>query len=206
MIIPIELKEIDGITEIFTYKRAEHIALALEKNYKNILFSEESIGFIDKELRPLVKEWGYIPDKRVEGYILNYTSAQINKGLILSSTTMLYNDDDYVNLTGIDLEATENNDPYFVSIIDGKIVSACGVNAYIDELKEVEVNITTAPKYRGNGYGASNVMAMTEHFTKRGYKVTYNCSVKNEKSIRVAEKCGFKRIGRSYYYICYRED
>lgn len=206
MIIPIEIKEVENRCEIFTYKMAEDVAQCLACNYRNNLFSKECISFVDSSLRARVTELGYIPDKRVNSYIFNFISGEIKKELILPTTAILYDADEYLDRTGI-LQNNENDEfPYFATVLGKEIVSACGVNARIEELTEVEINITTAPSFRAKGYGASNVMAMTQFLTRKGYTVTYNCSATNEKSKRVAEKCGFKLVGKSYYYICYKEE
>ena len=62
------------------------------------------------------------------------------------------------------------------------------------------------PEYRGKGYGASNVTAMTEYYLSLGYNVAYTCRNDNKASIALAARCGYKQIAETYYFICYKEE
>ncbi|MBQ9121024.1 MAG: GNAT family N-acetyltransferase [Clostridia bacterium] len=208
--IPIEIRvDRNGACVITTYRRTETIARELEARFSSDPFSEEALRYLDTALRPIVSAWGYRPDKRCESYILNYEAAsasQIDRSVILPESRILFALPEGVgNRTTYDFEE-ENEDPKSVTVKDGKVVSLACVNPYDAEEDERELNTETAPQYRGRGYSASNTARLALELLKRGNRVTYNCNVKNIASRRVAEKCGFTYVGRSYYYVCYREE
>ena len=193
---------------IITYRKTEHIAKELESRFSHDLVSLEALRFLDDSLRPLVVSWGYRPDKRCESYILNYSAIdaeQVSTDVILPQTRIITTLPEGIgNRTTHDFE--EDTEPKAVVIDDGQVVSLACLNSYDEDCLERELNTETAPKYRGLGYSSSNVAALARHLLGSGYTVTYNCNIKNEASRRVAEKCGFTYVGRSYYYVCYREE
>ena len=208
--IPIEIREnTEGETVITTYRKTEEIARELETRFSADLFSPEALRFLDGALRPIVSSWGYRPDKRCESYILNYeltNVADVNSAVLLPNTELLVSLPEGVgNCTTYDFEEADE-DPKAVIIKNGKVVSLACINSYDEDGEERELNTETAPAYRRRGYSAANTAALAKELLTRGYRVTYNCNVKNSASRRVAEKCGFAYVGKSYYYVCYREE
>ena len=206
--IPIEIRIRRGQDpEIITYRKTEHIAKELEARFSENLISPEALCFLDQELRPIVTSWGYEPDKRCKSYILNYIAtdaSQISTDVILPQSQIVVELPESVgNCTTYDFH--DDEDPKAIIVENGKVVSLACVNSYDEDSNERELNTETAPKYRGVGYAASNVACLSCQLLDEGFIVTYNCSIKNQASRRVAEKCGFDHIGESYYYICYRK-
>ena len=113
----------------------------------------------------------------------------------------------YENLTEYELEDIDEGSEewYFVTACDGKIVSVCETNSRDAFFGAKEINVYTAPEYRGKGYAASNASAAAEYYTELGFKVAYTSRTDNTASIKTAEKCGFERIAETFYYICYKE-
>lgn len=207
-IIPIEITERDGEVEIITLERTLDVAKELEKRFSKNLFSDEAIAFIHNSLKRRVDEWGYTVDDLKEGYILTYINESVNEDLILPSTVRLSFGEGYENLTDYELEPLDENgkECYFVTIDDGKIVSVCEMNTDGVFIGATEINVFTSDGYKKKGYGASNVSAMCKYLSSLGERIAYTVQAENEASIALARKCGFKRIAKTYYYICYRKD
>lgn len=97
----------------------------------------------------------------------------------------------------------------FGTVIDGKIVSAAAENPIFGEANEgdtIDIGVETDMMYRGCGYGASNVAAISECILDKGKKVSYIAGSRNASSIRLAEKVGFTAIGKEYQCVLYKND
>ncbi|MBO5110239.1 MAG: GNAT family N-acetyltransferase [Clostridia bacterium] len=208
--IPIEIRvDRDGQVTITTYRKTESIARELEARFSDDPFSPDALHYLDRALRPVVTSWGYRPDKRCESYILNYEATDHTKipDLILSPKAQVISalPKGLGNCTTYDFEE-ETEDLKSIIVEDGKVVSLACINPYDEDGDERELNTETAPAYRRRGYSAANTARLAKVLSAQGYRVTYNCNVKNIASRRVAEKCGFTYVGKSYYYVCYREE
>ena len=208
--IPLEVKmDVDGNLTVTTYRKTENIAKEYEARFREDPFSSEALRFLDQAIRPLVISWGYRPDKRCESHILNFeakSADQIKSVDGMSAGEIIFELPAGVgNQTTYDFEES-SGDPVSVIIRDGAVVSLACINPYDDFSDERELNTETAPAYRRQGLSAANTATLAKLLLSNGYRVTYNCNTKNIASRRVAEKCGFTFIGRSYYYVCYREE
>ena len=138
---------------------------------------------------------------------MTYANPKIDKSLILDSTIRIKSADGYENLTEYELEPIDDfsDEFYFVSVVDGKIVSVCEKNTDGVFIGADEINVYTNPNYRNKGYGVSNVVAMSEYLLSLGKKVAYTSDFYNKASQKLAEKSGFEMIAKTYYYICYKD-
>ena len=135
------------------------------------------------------------------GYEINYGKNRIykmtrrediNKSLILNSSEVLMPDGEYDCMIDVDVDALEAGCLAFATVIDGTIVSIASENPYREEENTVNIGVETAEEYKSNGYGASNVAAITYYLLDTGMTVEYTVDNENEVSIRLAERVGFK--------------
>lgn len=116
----------------------------------------------------------------------------IKKSLILDSSEVLMPDGEYDCLIDVDVDALEAGCLAFATVIDGTIVSIASENPYREDENVVNIGVETADEYKKNGYGASNVAAITYYLLDAGMAVEYTVDNENEVSIRLAEKVGFR--------------
>ncbi len=208
VIVPIEVTERDGKVEIITLEKTQDIANKFEKRFEKSPFSKEAKMFLHSSLKDVVEAWGYTADDIDDGHILTYIDKEINTSLILPTTIKIKSKGKYENLTEHELEAIpqKSSECYFVTIIENKIVSVCEMNTEGAFIGATEINVYTAPEYRKNGYGASNVCAMANYLINQGKRVAYTVNYKNKPSEKLAIKCGFERLAETFYYITYREE
>ena len=206
-LVPIEVTLRGDKLTVESFRRTRGIAKKFYKKHKMCPFSNEAKEFLDKSLKDVVYQWGYASDDLNEGHIVTYIASDINREVIQNSTVKIKSADGYENLTEYELEdIDESSDEwYFVTACDGKIVSVCETNSQDAFVGAKEINVYTAPEYRGKGYAASNAAAAAEYYKKLGYKVAYTSRIDNEASVKTAEKCGFESIAETFYYICYKE-
>ena len=207
-LVPFEATVRNGELVVESFRRTIKSAKKFHKQFYHDPFSDEAIAFIVSELSSVVSGWGYFTDDIKEGHIITYVADIAKSDLILDSTHKIKKADGYINLTEYELESIDEEDDacYFVTVIDGKIVSVCETNAQDAFIGAKEINVYTAHEYRGLGYGASNVSAMVKHYISLGYRVAYTSRKDNSASCALAEKCGFDKVAETYYYICYKEE
>lgn len=208
VLVPIEITERDGKIEVITFKKTQKIAQEFEEKFISSPFSDEAVEFLHENLEDIVSSWGYEVDDLNEGHIITYIHEKLTENLILPNTIMIKNSEEYDNLTEYELEAIPNNSDecYFVAIEENKIVSVCEMNTEGVFLGATEINVFTNPLYRGKGYASSCVSAMCKYLFEKGKKIAYTVQKDNLFSISLAEKCGFKKIAQTFYYICYKKD
>ena len=207
-LVPFEATVRNGKLTVSTFRKTKKSAKEFYKKYKLSPFSKEAIGFIYDSLLPICRKWGYAPDDMYEGHIATFVANGRCQELIKPSTKMIKSLGNYINLTEYELEeiSEDREECYYVTVIDGKIVSVCEVNADDAFVGAKEINVYTAPEYRCKGYGLSNVAAMTEYYRDLGYNVAYTCRCDNAASMALIAKCGYRKIAETYYFICYKED
>ncbi len=206
VLVPVEVTKRGNKVKIETFKRTRKAAKRFYKLFKNDPFSEKAREYLHLNLKNTVDSWGYYTDDLNEGYIVTYLANSFNEALIQDITVPVKSGEGYKNLTGYELEAIseESDECYFVTVIDNKIVSVCETNVSDAFIGAKEINVYTAPEYRGKGYGASNVSAMIKHYLGLEYNVAYTSRMDNYASVCLAEKCGLNRVAETFYYICYR--
>ena len=207
-LVPFEVTVRDDDITVEVFKRVKRVGKEFYKLFKNNPFSVEAIDFIHSSLKDRVEEWGYFTDDIMEGHIVTYIAKSWQESIILDSTVAIYSADGSENLTGYELEPLDpnENEVYFVTVIDGNIVSVCETNSSDAFIGAKEINVYTSPEYRGRGYGASNVSAMIKHYLTMGERVAYTSRKDNIPSCKTAEKCGLERIAETFYYICYAKE
>ena len=205
-LVPIEVTLRSGKLYVETFRKTKKTAKKFHSLFKDTPFSKEAKAFLNENLSSVISEWGYFTDDLNEGHIVTYIADSVNEELIQESTVRITSGEGYENLTDYELERTDGEECYFVTVIDGRIVSVCETNAKDAFCGAKEINVYTAKEYRGKGYGASNVSAMIKHYLSLGHNVAYTSRKDNTASCRLAEKCGLKKIAETYYYICYKEE
>ena len=76
------------------------------------------------------------------------------------------------------------------------IVGDLGVNL-LDDGKQAEIGYTIAPAFQGRGYGTEAIARMVDHLLldRRLHRVSAECDTRNEASVRLLERLGFRREG-----------
>ena len=206
-LVPIEVTLRNGELTLEVFGRVKGIAKEFYKKHKMCPFSSEALSFLENKMEGVIRDWGYVTDDLMEGHIATYIAKDINREAIQESTVMIKSSKGYVNLTEYELEDIDmdSEECYFVTIIDGKIVSVCETNSGDAFIGAKEINVYTSPEYRGKGYAASNAASMADYYKSLGYNVAYTSRMDNIASLKTAEKCGFERVAETFYYICYKE-
>ncbi|MBQ7779899.1 MAG: GNAT family N-acetyltransferase [Clostridia bacterium] len=115
----------------------------------------------------------------------------VNKALILDSSEVLMPEGEYESMIDVDVDALEAGCLAFATVLDGTIVSIASENPYREDENVVNIGVETAEEYRKNGYGTSNVAALTYYLLDTGMTVEYTVDNENEVSMRLCEKIGF---------------
>ena len=206
-LVPIEVTLRGGELTVEAFRRVKSVAKEFYKKHKNCPFLDEAKIFIDRSLRDIVSKWGYAACDLNEGHIVTYIANEINREAIQQSTVKIKSSKGYENLTEYELEdiAEDSEEYYFVTLAEDKIVSVCETNSEEAFIGAKEINVYTAPEYRGRGYATSNAAAAAEYYKSIGYKVAYTARADNHPSLRTAEGCGFTKTAETLYYICYKE-
>ncbi|MBQ8163711.1 MAG: GNAT family N-acetyltransferase [Clostridia bacterium] len=203
-LVPIEITLDKNGLRICSFNKTLDIAKEFKKRFSCAPFSKEAIAFLEESMLPLITSWKYFTDDYFPKHIYTFLASSVSDDLILPSTVFVKSIEKYENLTEYELEG--NDDGYFVTVLENKIVSVCEINVSDAFINAKEINVYTNENYRKKGYGVSNVMAMTKYLLSKGEKVAYTAPKDNIASQKVAKKCGFDKISETYYYICYREE
>jgi RimJ/RimL family protein N-acetyltransferase len=121
----------------------------------------------------------------------NYTSKEI---VHITDSNLLYNQTDHIdniksNLLSenfIDLEQKS-----VAYIIDNTIVSIAFDN------KNGSITVLTLPDFRNKGYATKCLQKLIEVYS--GDELGFGTDIENKAAIRVAEKCGMKKIGTGFW-------
>lgn len=101
----------------------------------------------------------------------------------------------------------ENGYDCFGIVIDGTVVSAAYAFMPSDMIDdEVEIGVETVEEYRGRGYGAQCVAALSRYLDSKEIDVMYSYYTDNTASASLAEKCGFFEIAQGYEIALERGD
>ncbi len=215
-IIPFTCTNYDGKLILEVYEPLKDITEEFINLYSSDPFSDGAINYIDYKIMPFLNEWGY--ERNIDtlfnwGYaylIDNISMIKYNK--IRSDTRCVYKENNFLNLTAIDIniyfdEWDKYGEPInYATVCDEKLISIAAENPYYLTDSESEIGVETAEGYRGNGYGVSNVAALAKHLANKGKRIWYKCSCHNLASQRTAETAGFRCAGKNYYYVAYKKE
>lgn len=82
----------------------------------------------------------------------------------------------------------------FGCFVDDTLVSAASMYAW-DNSTLADTGVLTLPDYRGRGFAAATVRALSAEALRRGYEPQYRCQVDNHSSVAVARSAGLTRFG-----------
>lgn len=207
-IVPFLIQEQDSEVYVEAYSGLEDIAEQYVLRFENEYFSDAALRWLDSNVQPYLEENGYYREKRgvmrwYHAYILN-ADDKINTSYIRKDSVLLT--EPIRSMTLIKpAEHLELSMPVFATVIDGVAVSVATVNPHSEDQNCLEVTAETAKAYRKNGYGASNVAALSKYLIENGYSVAYCCSRYNTPSKKIAENIGFKKDGRFYAVDAYKK-
>ena len=198
-----------GESQITVYSYFENIAGMYETFFKDALFEADALKWLDDRLYATVKSLGYthaFEDVHfLEEYVIDELS-QLHKQSTFADVKIIESESE-LDCADISLVSDIFIGGKTAIITDGdKLVSVACLNDVSFEDESVEIYVETDPLYRGRGYGTAAVEALTRALLEEGNIVRYKCSVNNHASKQVAEKCGFKKTGRRYSYVCYSID
>ena len=205
-IIPFEIHiNNDGLV-IGAYDIVQDVTSKFKMKYSHDSLSDEALIYLNEQLNPIVNKYGYkFDEKRLFKWSYAYKMTdvkQINQTVILPNTIKWNESMEFVNLTKIDLDYIGERN-MFVTVIDEQIVSYACENSFVsDDWREIGETIAD---FRGKGYAASNTAALSLYGLQLGFEIKYNCNRYNVASQQVAEKVGFIKYGKSYYYVCYKK-
>jgi len=209
IIIPIIIKIYPGKEpEIKYYPEFEEIAEYIAEKYKNPL-SDSALIYLNDETEKIVTPLGYqIEPHNKKSYIISYTAEdkkQIKTEKIKESTVLLEEKHLKIkNITTVDTkEMLEYDLKSYITIQDDMIVSIASINPF-SESDVFELNVQTAPKFRGNGYAVSNVSALAYDLLSDGKKIVYDCRRYNRGSQKTADSAGLCEYAKFYMMACYK--
>lgn len=220
--VPITVRKKYGnetVIEVFpTYEKEAKEFLSL---YEDDPFTKEALSFIWENIGKKMLSRGYAEDgngknneKLREKFYYTYvikSADEVNKDAILTTSIPLSkkNIRGKKNMTTFDLPLyIEEEMNAFVTVEDGCILSVAAENRSCSEdfddedMPVVEIGVETSKNARSNGYAASNAAALSLELLKdNDCYVTYETANDNISSQKCAEKAGFSRYGRCYYYV-----
>ncbi|MGM9636726.1 MAG: GNAT family N-acetyltransferase [Eubacteriales bacterium] len=207
-LVPLLVEETDGDVEIEAYAGIEEIATEFHAKFLENPFTKESIDWLDERLRPYVEGLGYLRECTGKyRWYLSYEVSDVHSLAVdrIRPDSVRLCDGDYdVQVSFSLIEQMDKGLPAYVTLLGDKIVSIATVNEHDPDQKMLEMTVETAPGYRQNGYALSNAVCLARELIGQGYRVAYTVSRYNRASRKVAEKAGFRRVGRFYAYAAYK--
>ncbi len=218
--VPITVRKKDGgeaVIEVFP--SYENEAKEFLRIYGDDPFTDEALSYIWESIGTKMRDRGYEEDangKFRDRFYYTYvikSREQINSGAILPSTVKLSKKaiSRNHNMTTFDLPLyIEEEMTSFVTVLDGKVLSIASENRscsedFDDEGKSaIEIGVETAVEARGQGYASSNASALCRELIDDDCYITYETDKNNIASQKCAERAGFHRYGRCYYYVMRR--
>ncbi len=216
--VPITIRQKDGCSpsvEVFPSYEAE--AREYLRRFADDPFSPDALDFIFEQIGKKMLARGYEEEGNGKfRHRFYYTYAvksreQINKSAILPSTVPLVKKSirGKKNKTTFDLPLyIEEEMTAFITVEGSEIVSIASENrSFSDDFADedadvIEIGTETHIDSRKNGYAASNCAALAEKLiAENDCIVTYETACDNISSQKCAEKAGFVRYGRCYYYV-----
>lgn len=203
MIVPMLIWQENGNLKIEVYDDVREVAEEFERLFSRNPFSRAALDWIDERLTPYCNNHGYYRERygkyrwyREFIFTERYNSREIHP------STIRWEGEPQLSGLLLDLDPSWLT---YVTVEDGIIVSAARVNEYDPDSSSPEITVETAVPYRGKGYGASNVLALSRALAENGEAARYVCSRYNSASAKLAKKAGFDEIGRFYAFTAYAE-
>ncbi len=219
--VPITVRQKDGcepVIEVFPSYESE--AEELLRRFSDDLFSPLALDFIYESIGKKMRPCGYEEDANGKfRHRLYFTYAiksrdEINKDAILPTTLPLSKKNIRFkkNRTTFDLPLyIDEKMTAFVTVSGREVVSIAAENrSFSDDFADegidvIEIGTETHIDHRKNGYAASNCAALADKLmSENDCIITYETANDNISSQKCAEKAGFVRYGRCYYYIMRR--
>lgn len=204
MIIPLSAVIEDGEICIHAYEQARDVAIWLD-GLKISAFAKEILSELDRRLRPIAYEMGYLPE---DGYVFQTGKIfkamdilQIDASLIRKDTVRYERKEEHQYLTETVLDEASDACTIYATVCDNEVRSFANLNH--DDGDVCDIGVESAEGFAGQGLASSNVAALTLALLKKGREVLYVALSDNPASIRVAEKVGFSRVGEEYNYVCF---
>lgn len=215
--VPVTIRKKDnGELKIEVFPSYNGEAEEFERLYAGDPFTSEAFSFLWENIGKKMRERGYEEDENGKfrdrfyyTYVIK-SSADVNRDAILPTTKPLCkkNIRKKQNKTTFDLPLYIDDEMRaFVTVLDDGIVSIAAENRsfsddFDDEKDVIEIGVETNVACRKNGYAASNCAALAaELLSDDDCYVTYETANTNVSAQKCAEKAGFVRYGRCYYYV-----
>ncbi len=216
--VPVTIRKKDsGELKIEVFESYENEAKEFERLYADDPFTSEAFSFLWENIGKKMRERGYEEDENGKfrnrfyyTYVIK-SPENINRNAILPETKLLseLNIAEFENKTTFDLPLYIDEEiNAFVTVKSDEIVSIAAENRsfsddFEDEAEEtIEIGTETNINFRKNGYAASNCAALADLLmSENDCYVTYETANTNVSSQKCAEKAGFVRYGRCYYYV-----
>lgn len=201
MIVPMLIWQQNGELRIEAYDDVCEIAQEFEHLFYRFPFSRVALDWLDEKLTPYCVSHDYFRESQGKyRWYREFIFSDKCKEREVQPSTILWEGEP--NLSGLLLDLDPDWLTY-VTVVDGIIVSAARVNEYDPDVSSPEITVETAVEYRGKGYGVSNVLALSRALAEKGECARYVCSRYNRASAKLAEKAGFKEVGRFYAFTAY---
>lgn len=209
MRIPLSALYEGGELTVHAYPEAEQAARELMALSPFPGFTDGVLDRLDEMLRPLMEEQGYLPEEgytRQVSYLYRLDRIeQLNTSLIRADSGRFSRREGLIYDTETVLDEQSDACPIFATVIQDHVCSFANLNA--DDGEVAEIGVETSPDHRKNGYGASNVAALSRYLLEQGREgVIYLTLSDNPASIALAERVGFVRVGEEYNYVCFEKE
>ncbi len=195
---------VDGEPVITAYEMSRGICEEFEKTYPDPL-SPEALSALKEKLTPLMDSLGYEPDRQTCRVVLEYICDGASPAGEAKIVTDPAEAEAYPCALLHGPELCGEGDAAAIITDNGTIVCCAGINDLGDE-GECELYVETAPDFRRRGYATSAVSSLAAYLRKNGDVVSYKCGEDNIPSARVAEKSGFRLVGRRASAVYYEKE
>lgn len=208
--VPIQIeKKTDGRMRIIAYSFAECKAREFERLHGDSPFSEAALGYLERELAPIMHALDFSTEHAVERIFYEYRCDAADASAITAECELIdsLNGEDYapeLELGAFALDSANKIDRMAVVRDGGRIVCYAGLDDVCENDGLLEVTVECAREYRHRGYGGSCVARLTEYLLSLGERVKYVCENDNVFSSKTAERAGYKLYKTVLPYVCYK--
>lgn len=201
--IPFEVTALDGAVVLRVCDELEETAREFAGRFHGSETSAEAEEWIAKAAAPVLQRAGLEPS----GECGRMRVLRFEGSPPLRAVSALASPFDpaegYENRTSFDLrEYYDMGLRCFVSVADGKIVSAAVQSPCGEGADTAEIGVETNPDYEGRGYATACVRALATDLYARGIRAVYIAQENNPASFAVAYAAGFTECGSILQLIC----